>query len=82
MNCADCARLDKKIKIMASDHEFELRKLAEDKAEEKAIFEINIQKELKKWQEKYYKEKAEHEEDSKKWLNKIDETTANCQLAL
>jgi len=32
MNCADCARLDKKIKVMLSDHEFELRKLAEDKA--------------------------------------------------
>lgn len=50
MNCTECSKFDKKIKVMLSDHQFELRKLSEDKAEEKALFEINIQKELRKWQ--------------------------------
>lgn len=58
MNCHECARLDKKTKVMLADYEFELRKLAEDKAEEKALFEVNLNKELRKWQEKYHKEKA------------------------
>jgi len=46
---------------MLSDHEFELRKLREDKAEEKALFELSIQKELRKWQERYNKERFDHE---------------------
>lgn len=46
---------DKKIKVMESDYEFELRKIKEDKAEEKALFEISLQKELRKWQDKYQK---------------------------
>lgn len=60
------------MKIMLSDHEFELRKITEDKAEEKALFEINMLKQMRKWQDKYHKQKLDHEENSKKWLNKID----------
>ncbi len=44
MSCEECLKREKKMKIMLSDHEFELRKITEDKAEEKALFEINMLK--------------------------------------
>lgn len=31
-----------------------------------------MQKDVRKWQEKYTKEKAMHDEATKKWLAKID----------
>lgn len=78
MSCADCAKLEKKIRVMQSDFDFELRKLSEDKSTEKALFEINLQKDIRKWQEKYNKERLDHEENSKKWLQKIDSVTLEC----
>ncbi len=60
MNCLECVKLEKKLRIQLSDHEFELRKLAEDKSTEKALYEINIQKEVRRWQERYHKEKQDH----------------------
>ena len=79
MNCEDCIRKDKNIKVMLSDHSFELRKLTEDKAEEKALYEISIQKQLRKWQDKYHKEKQDHDQNTKKWLSKIDEQAQHCK---
>ena len=55
MSCEECRKKDKKIRVIQSDYDFELRKTIEDKAEEKALFEISIQKDIRKWQEKYQK---------------------------
>lgn len=82
MSCSECVARDKKIKVMESDFEFELRKIAEDKAEEKALFEISLQKELKKWQDKYQKQKLDHEENNKKWLSTIDTQASICEKKL
>lgn len=50
MNCNECARLEKKLRVLQADFDFEFRKLSEDKSTEKALFEINAQKEVRKWQ--------------------------------
>ena len=44
MNCEECCKKDKKIRVLESDHEFELRKTMEDNAEEKVLFEVNLQR--------------------------------------
>jgi hypothetical protein len=58
--------------VQLSDHEFELRKLAEDNSTQKALYEISMQKELRRYQDRYHKEKQDHEENARKWLAKID----------
>ena len=58
--------------MLQADFEFEFRKLSEDKSTEKALYEISTQKEMRKWMEKYSKEKKDHEEDNKKWIQKFD----------
>lgn len=55
MSCLECAKLEKKIRVMQADFDFEIRKLSEDKSTEKALFEISVQKDIRKWQEKYTK---------------------------
>lgn len=79
MSCEECLKKDKKIKIIQSDYDFQLRKTIEDKAEQKALYEISVQKEIRKWQDKYQKQKLDHDQNSKKWLNKIDEQTSKCE---
>ncbi len=44
MSCEECMKADKKLKVMAADHSFQIKKLNEDKAEEKALFQIGVQK--------------------------------------
>lgn len=38
MSCPECIKLGKMVKVLESDHEFELRKLSEDKSTERALF--------------------------------------------
>jgi len=55
MSCEECRKKDKRIRVIQSDCDFELRKTIEDKAEEMALFEITTQKDLRRWQDKYHK---------------------------
>ena len=82
MSCSECPHLARKLKVMQADYEFELRKQAEDHSSDKAIYEVNLQKDVRKWQDKYSKEKSMHEEATKKWLAKVDEVTTSAEQSI
>jgi len=44
MECSKCTELERKLRIMKSDYEFEIKKMQEDKSTEKAMYEIHLQK--------------------------------------
>ena len=67
-DCDKCIQLTKKLNILQADYDFEIKKMSEDKSTEKALFEISMQKELRKMTEKYQKEKQLHDDDNKKWI--------------
>jgi hypothetical protein len=80
--CAECRVKDKKIQILQADLDFELKKMSEDLAQEKVMLEMQFQKELKRAAEKYSKEKAEREEENKKWMAKHDKIVAEYESSI
>jgi|JI9StandDraft_2_1071091.scaffolds.fasta_scaffold1939602_1 hypothetical protein len=56
-SCEECKAKEKRLKIMQSDADFEIKKMTEDLAQEKVLLEMQYQKEHKKVMEKYFKEK-------------------------
>lgn len=46
--CPHCQEKEKKMRVIQSDTEFELKKMTEDLAEEKVLLEMQFQKEYKK----------------------------------
>lgn len=55
--CPSCHALEKQLKVQRADYEFQLKKIKEDQSTEKAMYEIHLQKQIRKWQEAYHKEK-------------------------
>ncbi len=78
--CPHCQEKEKKMRVIQSDTEFELKKMTEDLAEEKVLLEMQFQKEYKKAMEKYNKEKKEREDENKKWMTKYDSMVSHFQL--
>lgn len=60
--CSQCLGLEKQLKVQQADYEFQIKKIKEDKSTEKAIYEVHLQKEVRKWQDAYQKEKGIREQ--------------------
>lgn len=72
--CKGCQRLHKQLQVQKADYEFEIKKIKEDQSTEKAMYEIHLQKEVRRWQENYHKEQSLREDESRNWLLKYDAT--------
>ena len=70
--CEQCHSKDKKIRILQADIDFEIKKMNEDLAQEKVLLELQYQKQNKKINQKYMKEKQERDAENRKWLMKYD----------
>lgn len=53
--CTSCQNLNKKLRVLQADYDFEIKKISEDKSTEKALYELNTNREIKKLQEKCLK---------------------------
>lgn len=56
--------------------------MAEDYSTEKALYEVAMQKEMRKMTEKYEKEREQHEQDNKKWIDKYDRTVSDYEAKI
>ena len=74
--CANCQRLQKQLNVQKADYEFEIKKVQEDKSTEKAMYEIHLQKELRRWQDSFHKEQSLREDEARNWLIKHDASLA------
>lgn len=49
-DCSSCKNLNQRLKILQADYDFEIKKISEDKSTEKAMLELNTNREIKKLQ--------------------------------
>lgn len=81
-DCAGCLRLSKQLQVQKADYQFEIKKIQEDKSTDKAMYELHLQKELRRWQDSFHREQSQREDEAHNWLLKYDATVTRYEEQL